>query len=404
MASTSEDKKDCATGARDCAVAVKPPAPVILWPRKDIGHDGGFVHCAGTCVEGAVVQMLIHPDTSWKEVPAIGSNWSLTLEKMEPGVHGLQVRQILGADISDPSPVREIIVRQPSDVPLPEVTLPLVNSLVAINEKVRFSGTCEPGASVFILDVDETLLGEASVDGTTWSFKYAWSKSEVVYVKIIQLVSGILSGPTERWIGVGLRNFAIEVKVTEPEDDVTVPWGGYLDLEGTCTPCSNAGSAIVVEQQNVRLITGYIVGDRWVVPRVGPFTRRPPDFDRLIVSARDGAAKDIPSGYDTRIVYTQPIGTTPPPPSIRVPISGVTYPVGGMAIDGTCEVGATVELLDEGGTKLNDTLVVDNKWYSSFTWGPGTHRIKAHQKKGDIFSEPSPIVEFTVVLSHERTV
>ena len=67
-----------------------------------------------------------------------------------------------------------------------------------------------------------------------------------------------------------------------------------------------------------------------------------------------------------------------------------------MAIDGFCEVGATVELLDENGVKLNDALVVDNKWYTSFTWGPGVHRIKAWQKKGDIVSEPSVLVEFTV--------
>lgn len=398
MARTNMDTKDSAADSRERAVATKPPAPEMLWPKEGIEHDGGFVRCAGTCLEGAVVQMLILPDTTWKDVPAIGTNWSLTLEKMVPGVQRLHVRQILDAAISDPTPVREIIVREPSsNVPPPVVTLPLVNSLMPINQEVRFEGTCEPGASVYIRDVDETLIGEASVTGTTWSFEHIWTSSEVVYIKIVQSVSNVLSDPTERWIGVGLSSYGIEVKVTEPEaTEVTVPWESYLDLEGTCTPCSNAGSVIQLNHYHVGLYTGYIVGNRWVVPRVGPFTRRPPEFERLEASVQDGAEKGIPSNRGTRIVRTVPVGIKPPPPSIRVPVSGGTYPIGGMAIDGICEVGATVELLDERGVKLNDALVVDNKWYTSFTWGPGVHRIKAWQKKGDIVSEPSVLVEFTV--------
>ncbi|MNL34358.1 hypothetical protein D3C87_1563270 [compost metagenome] len=133
-----------------------------------------------------------------------------------------------------------------------------------------------------------------------------------------------------------------------------------------------------------------------MVSRVGPFTSRPPEFERLYVSVQDGAENGIPSRRDIRIVSTEPVGIKPEPPSIRVPESGGTYPIGGRPIDGFCIEGATVELLDERGVKLNDALVVDNKWYTSFTWGPGVHRIKAWQKTGDIFSEPSPLVEFTV--------
>lgn len=398
MARTNKDTKDSAADSRERAVATKPPAPEMLWPKEGIEHDGGFVRCAGTCLEGAVVQMLILPDITWKDVPAIGTNWSLTLEKMVPGVQRLHVRQILDAAISDPTPEREIIVREPSsNVPPPVVTLPLVNSLMPINQEVRFEGTCEPGASVYIRDVDETLIGEASVIGTTWSFEHIWTSSEVVYIKIVQSVSNVLSDPTERWIGVGLGNDRIEVTVTEPEaENVNVPFRGYLDLEGTCTPCSNAGSVIQVELVRIGLYTGYVVGNRWVVRRVGPFTSRPPEFERLMVYVQDGAEKRFPSRRVPLFVTTEPVGIKPPPPSIRVPVSGGTYPIGGMAIDGICEVGATVELLDERGVKLNDALVVDNKWYTSFTWGPGVHRIKAWQKKGDIVSEPSVLVEFTV--------
>ncbi|MFV0930957.1 hypothetical protein [Pseudomonas jessenii] len=398
MARTNKDTKDSAADSRERAVATKPPAPEMLWPKEGIEHDGGFVRCAGTCLEGAVVQMLILPDTTWKDVPAIGTNWSLTLEKMVPGFQRLHVRQILDAAISDPTPVREIIVREPSsNVPPPVVTLPLVNSLMPINQEVRFEGTCEPGASVSIRDVDETVIGEASVTGTTWSFEHIWTSSEVVYIKIVQSVSNVLSDPTERWIGVGLSSDGIEVKVTEPEaENVNVPFGGYLDLKGVCTPCSNAGSVIRVEHAQMGFYTGYIVDDRWVVSRVGPFTSRPPEFERLYVSVQDGAENGIPSRRDICIVSTEPVGIKPEPPSIRVPESGGTYPIGGMAIDGLCIKGATVELLDERGVKLNDALVVDNKWYTSFTWGPGVHRIKAWQKTGDIFSEPSPLVEFTV--------
>lgn len=101
-----------------------------------------------------------------------------------------------------------------------------------------------------------------------------------------------------------------------------------------------------------------------------------------------------------KIFYQLPIwiiDTRPPAPSIRVPVTDSTHPAGALAIDGLCEVGNTVELLNGAGTKLNDALVVDNKWYSSLTLGEGNHRIRARQSKNGLTSEPSAVVRFTVV-------
>ena len=395
MSDSSEEQAENTDKITSTAKSTKPPVPVVEWPKLGAVYSD-YIRICGTCVDNAQVELLI--SSSWVTVPAIGTKWSHSLKDFSPGVHTFQVRQTVDGITSDPGPVPTFMVRDKGTIPLPEVTEPDVNSSIPIGGIVQFKGSCTLNATVFVFDLDENMLGNAVVTGTTWSYAHTWNQSQVAYVKIRQVVGDDVSDVVGRWIGVGLTNNELEStwdtpEVTPGQLGRNVPMG-ISEFGGTRTPYSGTeSSTYVVTYWDNGLYYGYSVGDRWKV-MVGPHYRSGNELIDIHVGDGD-------SGWAIgKIFYQLPIwiiDTRPPAPSIRVPVTDSTHPAGALAIDGLCEVGNTVELLNGAGTKLNDALVVDNKWYSSLTLGEGNHRIRARQSKNGLTSEPSAVVRFTVV-------
>ncbi|MGY3175232.1 hypothetical protein ACVWYU_004656 [Pseudomonas sp. TE12234] len=394
MSDSSVDQAENTDKITSTAKSTKPPVPVVEWPKLGAVYSD-YIRICGTCVDNAQVELLI--SSSWVTVPAIGTKWSHSLKDFSPGDHTFQVRQTVDGITSDPGPVPTFIVRDKGTIPLPEVTEPNVNSSIPIGGIVQFKGSCTLNATVAVFDLDENMLGKAVVTGTTWSYAHTWRQSQVAYVKIRQVVGDDVSDVVGRWIGVGLTNNELEFTWDTPEDTPgqrrNVPMG-ISEFSGTRTPYSGTESfTYVVTWWGNADYYGYSVGDRWKV-MVGP--HRTPRDEYVDIEVGDGhsgqrISKKIHQQF-IRIIDTP----RPPAPSIRVPVTGSTHPVGALAIDGLCEVGNTVELLNGAGTKLNDALVVDNKWYSSLTLGEGSHSIQARQSKNGLTSEPSAVVQFTV--------
>lgn len=379
------------TGSIHPPVKKSLPAPMMEWPKDDAFHDGGYVRCAGTCEDGAQVE--ISGGSTWETVPTIGKNWTTTLKGMSEGGHSISVRQILDGVISAPSPTVTFIVRTPT-IAAPEVTVPEPKvTYVAIDEYVYFTGPHESGDIIYIRDVDDNLLGTANVDGAFWYFQHSWQKSEIVYVKITRSVGGVLSRVAERWVAVGLTDHSLKLTVTKPWKWHSYTVGDHMEYEGECTPVSNAGNYIyVVDPYEGRTAyDGIMVGDRWKV-RVGPIPSRVRFYHVVYWDADRGVSKD--SGE-----FKPLQGDKLPTPLIRKPLSGSSHPAGLIEIAGDAE-GAPSELylLNAEGDELRTLSVANGKWSDFKEWAPGTYAVKVVSMANvSRYSDQSEIVRFTVV-------
>ncbi|POA17978.1 hypothetical protein C1886_19225 [Pseudomonas sp. FW300-N1A1] len=371
------------------------PPPVIEWPKEGIEHDGVNVRCAGTCLEGAVVEILFA--FTWEPVPAIGTNWCITLNNVGPGARRIQVRQTLDGVVSNPAEERNFHVRKPSSVAAPMVTAPAAfNSFAAVGDNVLFSGPHVSGEAIYIRDVDDTLLGTGDVDGAFWYFSHSWEEAQISYVKITKVVNNVVSHVTERWIGIGLENNKLKITITNPPNESVYAVGGYADFTGICTPTSNTrGDAYVgimppYPMGNV----GHVIGNRWYV-RLGPLSRAGRHFLYVIVT--DGHERRISGRNESLEIGVVDAGENPHPPLLMEPRFGDRFFYGDVVVaEGLCEVGATVEVFDYRGSWSIEAEVVGNKWSASLMLGRGTHLIAARQTKDGLVSPNSGMVQFAV--------
>ncbi|WP_256831405.1 hypothetical protein [Pseudomonas sp. Pse1] len=391
MSTTRENPSKKPTGSSHSPAKKSLPAPVMEWPKDGAVHDGAYVRCAGTCEDGAQVEMS--EGSTWVAVPTIGKNWSTTFKDMTAGGHRISVRQTLDGVISAPGPTVTFIVRTPT-IAAPGVTVPETKvTYAAIDEYVSFSGPHEPGDIIYIRDVDDNLLGTANVDGAFWYFQHSWQKSEIVYVKITRGVNGGLSRVAERWIAVGLIDQSLKVTVTNPWKYHSYTVEGYVEYEGECTPVSHAGTYVFVSdpRSGREAFDGIMVGDRWKV-RVGPIP--------LIVDYHQVVCTDADKGIGKASEPITPFpGERLPTPLISKPLSGSTHPAGLIEIAGDAE-GTPRELflLSAEGDELRTLSVANGKWSDFKEWAPGTYAIKVVSKvNGPRYSDQSEIVRFTVV-------
>lgn len=259
----SEKKESSVISARNGNNAVKPSSPTIDWPKEGTEFDEGMVSIRGTCDVNAVVEVFT---SYWQRVLPIGTNWSVSTP-FGVGPRDIQVRQIVNGLTSDPS-TRRIIVKPPSQVPAPVVSEPSDPGFTSLGVPLQFKGTCQSGAKVIIRDVDQTILGEAQVTGSSWTFQYQWHQSEVALVRISQVVNGVVSGSVVRHIGVGLENGKVDMTITDPPENIDeLPANTLLRYSGTCTS-SNAGLGVSIRLfiggESYNIIDSGIYGSRWV--------------------------------------------------------------------------------------------------------------------------------------------
>jgi len=123
-----------------------------------------------------------------------------------------------------------MIMRGPAKPPKPSITYPEHGSTHLAD--VRISGTCLAGATVAVQDsVGNSLRGQMTVSGTTWSFLYPWEPG-TKDIKAVQTLNEQTSEATP----------VLQFFVIPPKPDITAPKegsrhsAGRVGIEGTCFP------------------------------------------------------------------------------------------------------------------------------------------------------------------------
>jgi hypothetical protein len=120
-----------------------------------------------------------------------------------------------------------------ASTPVPTIKYPLNGTRHNLG-RVFIEGECLQGASVDVLNYDDSKLGSAVVNGTTWYFSRNWDEGTKV-VKARQSLAGVPSAPTEQ------RLFFVAPSLNAPS--ITSPKDASnpkMFIEGTCTAGAEA--------------------------------------------------------------------------------------------------------------------------------------------------------------------
>ncbi|MFY0729596.1 hypothetical protein [Pseudomonas sp. NFX15] len=397
MTDISKETFEISGGSPPAATAEKPPAPVVEWPKL-MGLYVNYVRIAGTCLDGASVEISTSP-SSWEAVPAIGTNWSYLLINPDAGSYeNIQVRQAVKGVLSDSHQVPAFIVLRTS-LPQPVVTEPPEFSFVSLGGAVHFQGTCKEGAEVSLFDLDENLLVRANVTDTTWSCDLTLNQKEIIFIKVRQAIGEETSSVVGCWIGVGLQDNRPELSITTPPYEMdTYREGDYVYFEGTCTPGSGMKSYVgAYDEWGLIANSLSMVDGRWA-GLVGPMKARDSSttgYVKLGFIYFDGGNNIIRQSLSWRTYVGD--ANAPVPPVTTEPLSGSSCPPGSVKFEGSCEEGARVQLAFIPSDQQIDINVEGNKWYGTASLTtPGDYSFQVRQYRGDLQSRWSEVVKFSV--------
>ncbi|MBV7553836.1 hypothetical protein KW841_15915 [Pseudomonas sp. PDM28] len=238
------------------------------------------------------------------------------------------------------------------------------------------SGSCLAGATVEILNDDNSRLADAAVNGTAWSYTRSWDTGRKV-VKARQKVRGATSVPSaerEFFILSGVPGISL------PEPGSSHP-PGSLTVSGSCL----AGAKVeILNEDDSRLADATVNGTAWSYIRSW-------DTGRKVVKARQtvNGVPSLPSGAREFFINSGK-------PGISLPLQGSLHPEGRLTVSGSCLASAKVEVLNEDNSKLADAIVAGTDWSYTRSWDVGRKVVKARQTVNGLTSDPSDTREFFI--------
>ncbi|MGO4363977.1 hypothetical protein, partial [Pseudomonas sp. PAB10] len=350
----------------------QPAAPIIEAPLQDSTHNVGNVTIKGTCLEGAVVDVLSWDDSKLAVAEVNGRVWTLNYT-WDTGFKHVKARQTVHHWRSDPSPERAFIVGTPGKPPEPLITYPESGSKHAVGI-VEIRGTCLERATVEVLSWDNSKLGDAQVTGKTWVYPYTWDVG-VKHVKARQTEYGKVSDPSrEIEFTVGDPAPPPSPAISKPQEASTALFG-KVKIEGTCLA---RATVELLASDNTKLGDAVVSDTEWFIdvdwlPGPKHIKARQTEYGRV----------SLPSNLLTfylrppQLVITQP-----------------TSPVDHNHIIGGTEgyPGATLKMLDSANQPVPGRFTQNGKSWTfapDQPWEVGSRTIKAVQTVNSVESNAS---------------
>jgi hypothetical protein len=248
--------------------------------------------------------------------------------------------------------------------PPPVVTQPKGESNLEPGS-LSIMGTCTAGATVTLLNIDDSFLADAHVYGTSWTYSRGWDYG-FKHVRAVQTLNGTASD-----------SFKVNFYIKPPQSPITEPAPdsrhapGSLTLKGTCV----AGATVELRNyDNSFLARVAVVGTGWSYTRPWDIGYK---HVRAVQTVR-GASSD----HSMLDFYIKP-----PQPAIDHPDHNSRHEPGTVVIEGTCLAGAEVKLLNHDDSWLADAVVVGTTWTYCREWDIGYKQVKVRQSFKDAFSD-----------------
>ncbi|PYY68995.1 hypothetical protein CRX42_18815 [Pseudomonas jessenii] len=123
-----------------------------------------------------------------------------------------------------------------ANTPVPIIKYPLNGTRHNLG-RVFIEGECLQGATVEVLNYDDSRLGSAVVNGKTWYFSRNWDEGTKV-VRARQSLAGVPSTSTEQRLFFVAPSVNAP-RITNPKDGIRLS-EGMIFIEGTCTAGTEA--------------------------------------------------------------------------------------------------------------------------------------------------------------------
>ncbi|WP_191636319.1 hypothetical protein, partial [Pseudomonas fluorescens] len=361
----------------------KPPKPLILSPEQGDKYPVGPLMVIGSCLSGATVEVLNWDNSKLGDATVTGTIWTYS-RVWDAGTKHVKARQWVNGTPSDPGNQHEFVVGAFAKPPKPLILSPEQGDKYPVGP-LMVIGSCLSGATVEVLNWDNSKLGDATVTGTIWTYSRVWDAG-TKHVKARQWVNGTPSDPgNQHEFVVGAFAKPPKPLILSPEQGDKYPVGPLMVIGS----CLSGATVEVLNWDNSKLGDATVTGTIWTYSRVW-------DAGTKHVKARQWV-NGTPSDPGNQHEFVVGAFAKPPKPLILSPEQGDKYPVGPLMVIGSCLSGATVEVLNWDNSKLGDATVTGTIWTYSRVWDAGTKHVKARQTVRGVASDPSAQCEFFIV-------
>ncbi|VVO15408.1 hypothetical protein PS723_03763 [Pseudomonas fluorescens] len=360
----------------------KPPKPLILSPEQGDKYPVGPLMVIGSCLSGATVEVLNWDNSKLGDATVTGTIWTYS-RVWDAGTKHVKARQWVNGTPSDPGNQHEFVVGAFAKPPKPLILSPEQGDKYPVGP-LMVIGSCLSGATVEVLNWDNSKLGDATVTGTIWTYSRVWDAG-TKHVKARQWVNGTPSDPgNQHEFVVGAFAKPPKPLILSPEQGDKYPVGPLMVIGS----CLSGATVEVLNWDNSKLGDATVTGTIWTYSRVW-------DAGTKHVKARQWV-NGTPSDPGNQHEFVVGAFAKPPKPLILSPEQGDKYPVGPLMVIGSCLSGATVEVLNWDNSKLGDATVTGTIWTYSRVWDAGTKHVKARQWVNGTPSDPGNQHEFVV--------
>ncbi|VVM77438.1 hypothetical protein [Pseudomonas fluorescens] len=211
---------------------------------------------------------------------------------------------------------------------------------------------------------------------TPW---FPWPSGRIP-VKVVHTISGVSSEPSDL-VFVATRPY--KPLIRQPNNPVTPK------QQLTITSIVTGDVTLQMLTEDGETVPGYFDGSgnsRTFTPAI--------DWSGTTKVKAVQAVDDLFSDPSDPVTVT--VKTKPPKPHLTQPLPNSSH-LANLAVEGTCEAGATVEVQYASGIALEGEMsYVQTQWSFKHPWEPGQQQIKAVQTSGGLTSDPTDMLDFYI--------
>jgi LysM repeat protein len=363
--------------------------PVLVLPQGDI--EPGDVVLTGTGTPGSKARLIVGGEIAVTTAIGQDGKWTLTTTIDQPGRYEMSVQTVgENGDIlaeSTPATLKVGSLFAPLTTKTPELGEFVTDADGRAAGQLALSGTGEPGAIVQLW-AGAQLIGSTTVnDDGNWRFAQQVALSSGAHDLFAQMIDAqgnelATSEPVTIEIEAkpAIATPTLGLRSTE----------GEMTLSGTGTP----GSRIDLVANGQLLETVNVGQDgQWSVT-----VQLDPGEYALVARALDAQGRIVAESDVLEAVQPEPEIAAP---ALTAPQEGVELEAGTIALSGTGEPGANLEILDNGD--LIGTVVVqaDGTWTFEYEFEAGTHALAVQNAQDSTSLSPGVRVQVTPVAAED---
>jgi MYXO-CTERM domain-containing protein len=353
-ATATDDVGNSATDSNNFTVDATPPSVAVTEPAEGSRTNDNTPTYSGTVSDngpGPITVVITVDGTVLGNATVTGNTWTFT--PTEPLGDGPHTVTATATDPANNSASDSNNFTVDTTAPAVEVVAPAEGSRTN-DTTPTYSGTVEAGATV-VISVDGTVLGNATVTDTTWTFTST--------VPLAQGSHTVTATATDVAGNTATDSNTFTVDTTAPTVEVVAPAEGARTNDNTPVffGTVEAGATVTIRVDGVVLGNATVTGNTWTFTPTVPLA----DGEHTVTATATDAAGNTATDSNTFNVDT----LAPAAPVVITPANGSTISDNTPTYSGTAEPGSIVTVIVDGVSVGTTTADPDGNW--DFTQTPG---------------------------------